>query len=479
MDNLHLLALIQSLISFLQVLALFAQYRINKAHGGLGWWALGSLALTLGFVCNYLQDDTSLGRVANVVSIAMFFASMALFYVGVLHFFGQRAPCKRLIALAVLITLIAAYFTFIDDQIAIRRLLISVVIVAMSLVLARSLFVYRTRSIAASVYLLMALSLLNAISYSMRAAEALLFGVPNDGAFSAIATQIGTYLVTMVISILGTFGLIMLVNQRLVAEHREAQEESDLLFKTSPDAILLTRLSDGLLVRSNDSFNALTGFTRTDLTGQSSFSLQLWNDPTERQKVVTALQATGGCENLEFRFQHKDGRPLVGMLSAKRIMLQDVPHILSVTRDITGRKQMEEALRESEVKYRAIIEQAHEGILLTDEQGTIIEWNQTQEAITGLPHAEAVGQPVWEIQARLTLPEQRAKFTSAVLKQNLLAMLANGQPSGFSQSLERAILTYSGEIKHVLHRMFIIKTDSGHRMCGFAEDITERDGSQG
>jgi len=52
------------------------------------------------------------------------------------------------------------------------------------------------------------------------------------------------------------------------------------------------------------------------------------------------------------------------------------PHILSVTRDITGRKQMEEALRASEVKYRAIIEQAHEGILLTDEQGSIIEWNR-------------------------------------------------------------------------------------------------------
>ena len=479
MDNLHLLALIQSLISFLQVLALFAQYRINKAHGGLGWWALGSLALTLGFVCNYLRDAPSVGQVAVVVSSAMIFVGMALFYVGVLHFFGQRAPCKRLIALAVLITLIMAYFIFIDDQIAIRRLLVSVVIVAMSLVLARSLFVYRTRSIAASVYLLMVPFLLNTGFYSLRTIETLLFGVPDNGAFSATPTQIGTYLVTMVISILGTFGLIMLVNQRLVAERRESQEESDLLFNTSPDAILLTRLGDSQLVRSNDSFSALTGFTRTDLTGQSSFSLQLWNDPTEREKVVTALQTTGGCENLEFRFQRKDGRPLVGMLSAKRIMLQGIPHILSVTRDITERKQMEEALRESEVKYRAIIEQAHEGILLTDEQGTIIEWNQTQEAITGVPRTEAVGQAVWEIQARLTLPEQRAKFTSAVLKQNLLAVLANGQPPVFLQTMERAILTYSGEIKHVSHRMFIIKTDSDHRMCGFAEDITERDGSQG
>jgi len=44
----------------------------------------------------------------------------------------------------------------------------------------------------------------------------------------------------------------------------------------------------------------------------------------------------------------------------------------------------------------------------------------------------------------------------------------------FVRSTEKTILTCSGEIKDISHRIFIIKTDSGYRICGFTEDITER-----
>lgn len=74
------------------------------------------------------------------------------------------------------------YFTVIDDRIVIRRLTVAVVVAAMSLLLARSLFIYRIRSLFAPIYFLITLFLANALFYGIRALETLLFGVPVDGA---------------------------------------------------------------------------------------------------------------------------------------------------------------------------------------------------------------------------------------------------------------------------------------------------------
>ncbi|MBI9045283.1 MAG: response regulator [Anaerolineaceae bacterium] len=71
-------------------------------------------------------------------------------------------------------------------------------------------------------------------------------------------------------------------------------------------------------------------------------------------------------------------------------------HLL-LLHDITKRKLADEALIENEEKFRHFIEQTSDGIILTDESGNIVEWNQGSEDITGFKKEETIGQPIWNI----------------------------------------------------------------------------------
>lgn len=153
---------------------------------------------------------------------------------------------------------------------------------------------------------------------------------------------------------IGVIILVRDISERKRAEYalRESEKRFRLTFHTSPDAINITRLEDGLYVDVNEGFTRLTGFTREDVIGQSSLAVNIWVDPADRQKLVKGLKEKGYYENLEARFQRKDGTTMYGLMSARVIPLQGTPHIISITRDITERKQAEEARLKLEEQLR-------------------------------------------------------------------------------------------------------------------------------
>ena len=84
----------------------------------------------------------------------------------------------------------------------------------------------------------------------------------------------------------------------------------------------------------------------------------------------------------------------------------DVRAVFVASRDITERKRAEEALKESEEKFRSIIEQSAEGMIVTDENGIIEEWNKAQEAMSGLSRCDMVGVSIWDVQAHVKVVPQ-------------------------------------------------------------------------
>jgi PAS domain S-box-containing protein len=142
--------------------------------------------------------------------------------------------------------------------------------------------------------------------------------------------------------------------------------------------------------------------------------------------------------------------------------------------EMVERKQAEEMLRESEQKLRRTIEQSGDGIVLADEQGTITEWNQGQEQITGLERTEALGRPVWDILFQTLSEEQKTPTVYQQWKASILEYLRTGQAPWLNQLRETEIQRPDGTRRSAQALMFPIKTDRGFMSGSISRDITER-----
>ena len=203
--------------------------------------------------------------------------------------------------------------------------------------------------------------------------------------------------------------------RRIQTEEHLAKSEGRfrLAFLTSPDSININRLSDGLYIDVNEGFCHITGYRREEVIGKSSHEIDIWADPEYRKRLVQGLLRDGIVRNLEAKFRMKDGRRLDGLMSAAVIELDGVPHILSITRDISDRKRLENELRESEQRYRTLFEDHSAVELLIDsETGRIVDANHAAVSYYGWSREQLTGMAIHEINT-LTPEEVREEMENA------------------------------------------------------------------
>ncbi|MBF0260081.1 MAG: hypothetical protein HQK62_14850, partial [Desulfamplus sp.] len=212
----HIFALVQTLAAFLQFTALFDQYWGAKNRKGIGWWMMGNASLTLGYLCNYLRDMSSFGLLLIVISNVLFVLGMELIYVGVMRFFDRQERRGWLIGFCIIISLIAAYFTYINNDLGFRRINISIAVATMSFFIVRAIFLYKTDSVRSSAYFLICVFIVNGCFFSVRAFTPFLGTIGEM--FTLSLMQISTYLTTLLTTSLWTIGFILMDNQRLNTE---------------------------------------------------------------------------------------------------------------------------------------------------------------------------------------------------------------------------------------------------------------------
>ena len=152
----------------------------------------------------------------------------------------------------------------------------------------------------------------------------------------------------------GLIGVIVDITERQRAEEalRQSEDKFRLAFQTSPDAISINRLEDGLYVDINQGFTDLTGFTREDVTGRTALEIDIWHDPADQKRLKRGLLEKGYYGNLEAQFRRKDGSLTTGLMSARVLVLNEVRYLISITRDISERQRAEEVKRRLEERLQ-------------------------------------------------------------------------------------------------------------------------------
>jgi PAS domain S-box-containing protein len=247
------------------------------------------------------------------------------------------------------------------------------------------------------------------------------------------------------------------VRKKAEDDLKDSEERFKLAFKTSPDSVNINRLKDGMYVDINDGFTNITGYTKEDVFGKTSLEINIWENPGDRAKLVSELQNHGKVTNMDARFRLKNGNVIEGLMSAVIILLSNEPHIISITRDISERKKIEWALKESEAIFNNFMEFSPVYIFFKDENIRPIRLSKNYEQMLGLPVSEMLGKSMNELFPS-TLAEAMVEDDKKIL--------ASGKMVKVDEELNGHFYT---TIK------FPIQIEDRPRyLAGFTIDITER-----
>ena len=137
------------------------------------------------------------------------------------------------------------YYMYINNSISARTVVLTAALAAILLMTAYKLILKKDKLISGSANFTAAVFLVYGCFIIMRTFFALILP-PMHSYFDQTPIFILGFIVPIIASTLWTYGFIIMVNQRLNAENHEEREKLQLVFNTSPDAAMITSLTDGL-----------------------------------------------------------------------------------------------------------------------------------------------------------------------------------------------------------------------------------------
>ncbi len=174
---------------------------------------------------------------------------------------------------------------------------------------------------------------------------------------------------------------------------RLSEEKLAKAFRVCPDALAITSLSDGRIREINDGFELITGFCREDVLGRTVVELGMWADPEDRDRMRQTLEEQGSVRGLEARFRRRSGAIMIGLFAAEKLSIDGETYLLSVTRDLTESKRIEDKLKTQAV----LLNQAQDAIAVLDLDNRVTYWNRSAEHLYGWSAAEALGRLATEL----------------------------------------------------------------------------------
>ena len=247
----------------------------------------------------------------------------------------------------------------------------------------------------------------------------------------------------------------------------KAEERYRGIFEHSVAGIFQTT-PEGTYLDVNPALCRIYGYSdRQEMMAKiSDIARLLYVDPNRRAEFIQMMKQSGLVQNFEAQIYRKDGS-IIWISENARAIKDPQGNILlyeGMVEDITARKEAQEKLRFSEMRFRSIWQKSFEGMRLTDEQGLILAVNPAFCQIVGLPENELVGRPFTIMYARkVEEPEMMQKYQKRFAERKIEALF------------ERHVAFRSGRVADVeLSNSFIEMEEGRSLLLSLVRDVTVR-----
>ena len=248
------------------------------------------------------------------------------------------------------------------------------------------------------------------------------------------------------------------------------------IFKNNPAFIVIID-SEGKIISMNDTMAQALGYSVEESKGLDYLATIVpereWETLSSIFKELTGPHHSTSNEN---HILTKGGKELL-------VKWNGSPHFnsngefeffIGVGIDITQQRETEAALRESEERFRDIVERSYEGIMLTDEEGNVIVWNEASEHITGLKQEDVLGKYLCEVQQTFIMKEEDRKIQKDGLCSIVKQIIKTGTSPWLNKPHAIELKRPDGSIRYAQQVFFSTRTNTGFRLGAITQDITER-----
>jgi PAS domain S-box-containing protein len=236
------------------------------------------------------------------------------------------------------------------------------------------------------------------------------------------------------------------------------------VFENAPEAIIIFDQDTHRILDCNPFAIAWLEYSRAELLGWGYEKIIASNDP-DLEKSIRIIHSQGLVKIWNRRFQKKDGTQVDAEVTGTAITYQGKRAVVALARDITARKKAEEALRESEQRFRDIALHLPDWIWEVDQNWIYTYSSSGAEKILGYRPDEIIGTPIWD-----RMPQ---KEDIAALEQ----IIAEIKEDPTTPKLYESRRLHRGGTPVYLESSVVPRWDNSHNLIGFRgihRDVTAR-----
>lgn len=255
---------------------------------------------------------------------------------------------------------------------------------------------------------------------------------------------------------------------------RESEERYRALVEHSPEPILVHAAEQQVIYANDACLRFFGAGAPEDILGKSIWGfLSPEYHAVVRERLQRSRDTGEPAPALEEKYIRLDGAEVVAEVSSVPITYEGKPATQVVMRDVTARVLAEQALRESELKFRSIVEQSLDGIVLSDENNIVLEWNPAQETITGISRQEALGRNAMEIMLSTMTEGHRSPEYIERMQKTMDGFSATHKAPWLGEVIEYIFQRPDGKVRTMQSQTFPIRLGERLILCAINRDVTE------